>query len=159
MMAPIANLGASWVSTKGEAMSMDEMMRGGFMKLFNYISGSNAAKSKIDMTSPVLTKIEPGQGPACNSKFTVNFYVPGSGSPAPTEAGVFLSNLPAMEVYVAAYGGYSSNDVAKAKAAEAMEALKAAGEPFDASYWFVAGYDSPYSVIGRHNEVWIPKKQ
>ena len=47
----------------------------------------------------------------------------------------------------------SSDSAAKAKATETMEALKAAGEPFDPSYWFVAGYDSPYTLINRHNEV------
>lgn len=45
-------------------------------KLFNYISGANSANAKIEMTAPVLTKIEPGQGPACNSAFTMSFYQP-----------------------------------------------------------------------------------
>lgn len=45
-------------------------------KLFGYISGGNAANAKIDMTAPVLTKVEPGQGPTCESTFTVSFYNP-----------------------------------------------------------------------------------
>jgi len=36
-------------------------------------------------------------------------------------------------------------------------AQKAAGEKYDASNWFTAGYDSPMTLGGRHNEVWIPK--
>lgn len=51
-------------------------MRGAFMKLFDYISGGNSAKAKIPMTAPVLTKIEPGQGPNCESTFTMSFYNP-----------------------------------------------------------------------------------
>lgn len=31
-------------------------------KLFNYISGSNAAQSRIEMTAPVVTKVDPGAG-------------------------------------------------------------------------------------------------
>lgn len=51
-------------------------MRGSFMKLFDYISGGNSGKTKIPMTSPVVTKIEPGQGPNCESTFTMSFYNP-----------------------------------------------------------------------------------
>lgn len=67
---------ASWVSTSGTGMDKDSAMRGSFMKLFDYISGSNSNKKKIPMTGPVLTKIEPGQGPNCESTFTMNFYNP-----------------------------------------------------------------------------------
>jgi hypothetical protein len=57
-------------------MDKDTAMKGSFMKLFDYISGGNSAKTKIPMTAPVVTKIEPGQGPNCESTFTMSFYNP-----------------------------------------------------------------------------------
>lgn len=51
-------------------------MQGSFMKLFRYISGTNSKQAKIPMTAPVLTKIEPGQGPNCESTFVMSFYQP-----------------------------------------------------------------------------------
>jgi hypothetical protein len=49
-------------------------------------------------------------------------------APKPSEGGVALTTLPAMDVYVLTYGGYSRGSAAKDKAAEAVEKLKAAGE-------------------------------
>jgi hypothetical protein len=82
----------------------------------------------------------------------------GKKAPSPTNPDVFLSTTPGMDVYVISYSGFSNGDTAKAKAAELMAKLKAAGEDYDASAWFTAGYDSPFTMGNRHNEVWIPKK-
>ena len=45
-------------------------------RLFKYISGENEQNTRIDMTSPVKTYVQAGQGPYCKSTFTVSFYVP-----------------------------------------------------------------------------------
>ncbi|KAF8064606.1 HEBP2 [Scenedesmus sp. PABB004] len=159
---------ASWVSTKKSAMELDQAMGGGaggaFMKLFNYISGANAARAKIPMTAPVLTRVTPGQGPTCESEFVVNFYNPDSmqaslaSVPKPTDPAVTITSLPALEVYVLPFGGQASSATWKAKAAELAGKLTAAKLPFDPTYWYTAGYDSPYTLTGRHNEVWLPAK-
>jgi hypothetical protein len=154
----------SWVSTSGTGMQKDSAMRGSFMKLFDYISGGNSGKTKIPMTGPVLTKIEPGQGPNCESTFTMSFYNPytyqganAANVPKPTGSGVFISNLPAMEVYVMPYGGFSNPAMEQQKAAELIKKLEAAKEPFSTTHWFTAGYDSPYQLANRHNEIWVPR--
>ncbi len=136
---------------------------GAFMALFRYISGTNAQQQKIEMTAPVLTKVVPGQGPTCNSSFTTMFYnpykyqKPGSDAPSPREAGVSLVMLPRMDVYVLSFSGYASGPDYRSHAAKLINRLTAAGVAFNASGpWFVAGYDSPYTLTNRHNEVWIP---
>lgn len=77
--------------------------------------------------------------------------------PKPTGSGVFISSLPAMEVYVLSYGGWSNPTTEREKATELIKTLEAAKEPFSNQYWFTAGYDSPYQLANRHNEVWVPK--
>lgn len=155
---------SSWASTSGSGMDKESAMQGSFMKLFAYISCTNSKQAKIPMTSPVLTKIEPGSGPNCESTFTMSFYQPynlqganTANAPKPTGAGVSLTNMPALEVYVIPYGGFSTPAMERMKATELTKKLEAAKEPFSASVWYTAGYNSPYQLTNRHNEVWIPR--
>lgn len=148
---------STWVTTAAEGADRDGAMRGSFMKLFDFISGSNDKSAKIAMTAPVLTKITPGQGPTCASKFQMGFYLSSSAAPAPKASDVKITQLPAMEVWVLPYSGYSTSAVEKAKAAELAGKLTAAKVAFDASGpWFVAGYDSPMQPTNRRNEVMLP---
>lgn len=155
---------SAWVSTKATGMEKGSAMQGSFMRLFGYISGANAAAAKIPMTAPVLVKIEPGEGPFCDSTFTTSFYQPykyqgasAAAAPRSTKSDVAFTNLPAMEVWVMSFGGYADDATDKKMAQALMAKLKEAKEPFAAGAWFTAGYDSPYTVTGRHNEVWVPK--
>ena len=60
-------------------------------------------EEKIEMTTPVLMRITPGQGPTCANNFTMSFFnspkVPHA--PGPKDPTVFLSSMPSMTVYVA----------------------------------------------------------
>ncbi|XP_064635818.1 heme-binding protein 2-like [Lineus longissimus] len=149
-----------WTSTDMYEMSIDDATRIGFGRLFRYISGNNANKEKIAMTCPVLTKVTPGQGPACESNFTESFMVPFSHqpkAPAPSDKDVYLSSMPEMTVYVKCFGGYAK----EAEWIEMAAALATAiGDTsvFDNTHYFTAGYDSPYQPFKRHNEVWFVGK-
>ncbi|KIY97972.1 heme binding protein 2 [Monoraphidium neglectum] len=108
------------------------------------------------MTAPVLARVQSGN-------VTVGFYNPykyqgptGSAAPAPTDPSVYIQQLPSLEVYVLSYGGLTSSATQKQKRDELAAALKAAKLPFDSSTWFTAGYDAPYQLLNRHNEVMIP---
>ena len=38
---------------------------------------------------------------------------------------------------------------------ELFQELKAAKVPYDAEMFYTAGYDSPFRLTDRHNEVWV----
>ena len=63
---------------------------------------SLTVEKKIPMTCPVITKITPSQGPACESTFAMNFFLePEEGdAPQPTNTEVKLTELPKMKVYI-----------------------------------------------------------
>ena len=158
--------GNLWASTLIEGTSLDAATSTGFSRLFDYISGANAGSTKIDMTAPVAVKVFPGSGPNCVSTFKVSFFVPfvyqppAAGPPAPTSADVFIETIPAMEVAVSEYSGFTSETVTIPKAAELASQVQNSSSLAlaDEESWWFAGYDPPYRLTNRHNEVWISVK-
>ncbi|XP_071502497.1 heme-binding protein 2-like [Diadema antillarum] len=146
-----------WVSTEIMSMNYESAVSEGFDKLFHYIDGHNDRKEKVEMTAPVATRVIPGQGPACESNFTIHFFVPfgvQSNPPQPSDPSVFFTNYPASRAYVKSFGGFASQNDWISAASELADALDAS-QTYDSSYYFTAGYDSPFTFFNRHNEVWF----
>ena len=135
----------------------------GFLRLFDYIQGANVKKMKIPMTAPVAVQIQPGQGPFCKNNFTINFFVPfedQANPAAPTDENVYISSFPAFTAYVKVYGGFSNfTDVQKYSEELSEELVKdGLGHTFREDLFFTAGYDSPFKLLNRHNEIWFIRK-
>lgn len=155
-----------WSSTVVNGTSLDDATSEGFNRLFDYISGANDAKQKIDMTAPVLVKVVPGSGPNCASSFKISFFVPfayqtpNSPPPKPTSFDVFIETIPSMDVAVAEFSGFAQQKTLIAKAAE--EEVQVSNSTLvtvsDGEVWYFAGYDPPFRLTNRHNEVFIPVK-
>lgn len=61
------------------------------------------AEVKVEMTAPVTCHVNPGAGPACESQFTVSFYIPEehqANPPEPSDAEVFIEDRKELTVYV-----------------------------------------------------------
>jgi len=152
---------AKWVSTTVMGLTRDDAAGDGFMTLFGYIQGQNVEKQKVEMTAPVTVRIIPGQGPACETTFTVSFFVPyeyqeeGSPPPTPTNENVTIVDLPEFTVYVSMFGGRAHDDEWISHETELGETLTELGLAFEDSFYYTAGYDSPFRLWNRHNEVWL----
>lgn len=149
----------SWVSTTLTGVSLDTAMNKMFMKLFEYISGNNEKREKIEMTCPVIIRIIPGQGPACESNFTMSFFnIPNQTPPQPSDKDVTLTELPALEAYVRSFGGWADEKtyIKEAKAlADSLEGTKA---EYVTDFYYSGGYDAPFTIFNRHNEIWFISK-
>jgi len=151
---------SSWVSTNIVGMDYDKATSEGFHRLFDYISGANELNMKIDMTAPVTTRVIPGPGPACESNFTVSFFVPfkyQENPPKPTSPDVFISSLPEFEAYVRSFKGFAGQDEYLKEAATLAADLSNATISHHTDFFYTAGYDSPFKPFNRHNEVWYFK--
>ncbi|XP_040285147.1 heme-binding protein 2 [Bufo bufo] len=154
---------AKWVNTKVTSMKdWDSAISTGFMRLFNYIQGNNEKKVKVEMTAPVTTYVEPGAGPACESTITISFYIPPENQddpPTPSESNVFVTERPETTVYVRSFAGFTNGAKNQEQMLKLSECLKRDGKVFDENNFYTAGYDSPFKLLNRHNEVWLIAKQ
>lgn len=127
-------------------------MNGGFGNLFRFITGTNEAKEKIEMTSPVLIS-------NTTEKKTMSFIMPqatvSKGVPKPSGEAVSLTSLPATRFAVLRFPGgrnaeNEKNAIAALRAWMTAQKLTGKGEPL------FAYYDPPWTPIPfRRNEVMI----
>ncbi|XP_005099334.1 heme-binding protein 2 [Aplysia californica] len=149
-----------WVCTTVKSISRKDATSEGFGRLFKYIQGNNEEKATVEMTAPVTTTIVPGEGPNCESTFTVAFYLPSEhqvNPPKPSSPDVFFEDRPEQTIYVRSFGGFANDEKWIAEGLALTEAIGDESK-FESSYYFTAGYDPPFKLIGRTNEVWFVKK-
>ena len=111
------------------------------------------------MTAPVTTKIVPGAGPNCENSFTVSFYIPKEHQdkpPKPSASDVFIEERPAMDVYVTSFGGFAKENDWLSEAKSLTDKINDSSK-IRPDMWFTAGYNSPFQLVGRTNEVWLVK--
>lgn len=152
---------SKWVSTSLSGMEGDKALNTGFRRLFSYIQGNNQPKAKVEMTAPVTCLVEPGAGPACETKFTVSFFLPEQhqdSPPEPSDPEVFLENRDEFTAYIRTYGGFSNEQMKREQLLKLLESLQKEGAPHQDKPYYTAGYDSPFKLTNRRNEVWILKK-
>merc|ERR1712115_635115 len=151
-----------WSATTVTGKNMDEAGSEAFMRLFRYISGANERNQKIEMTVPVLASVQPGQGPFCKENFTYHFYLPREfqkDPPKPTDPRVTNVEVDALNVAVLSYPGWSNENKVISHGKELFEFLKQDNVTYTSENYFTAGYDSPFRLTDRHNEVWVQVQQ
>ncbi|XP_077342314.1 heme-binding protein 2-like [Lithobates pipiens] len=147
-----------WVRTPLESDFFGLGMVTSFRRLYKYITGSNAEEMKINMTVPVVIYVPLNQPPAGNS--TMSFFVPHEvqDPPKPTDPKVYLSNSPAKSFYVRSFGNYALDSTYAMEAKVLAEELQALGLEFIDSFYLRSGYNDPFTLFDRHNEVWFVAK-
>merc|ERR1712172_337882 len=143
----------NWVCT--EATYKMEREPEMFMKLFRYISGANKEQEEVEMTVPVLSRMNLLADRMVNKQMC--FYLNQkhqANPPTPTDPAVKIEQNKEFTVYVHKFGGYAMSDSVNLREARRFaEVLRNAGEEVDADLFYTAGYDSPMKFWNRRNEV------
>ncbi|XP_047435032.1 endochitinase A [Mugil cephalus] len=146
-----------WISTDAEAYFMGVGAAMAFRRLFQYITGANDAGIQMEMTAPVLVKIPEETKMWDPAIYTLNFPLPAAYQdkpPAPTNDKLYFTEMPDMDVYVRSYGGWMLSVTSRLHAHLLTKELERVRAPYNHSFHFGVGYDSPLKLLNRHNEVW-----
>ena len=142
---------AIFATTKSVAKSYRELGNSGFRKIAGYIFGNNETSAKIAMTAPVHMDInEKGS--------SMSFVMPSEYTldnlPRPADTRVELHESPAVYMAAIEFSGYANDQKIKQYADQLSQILKKRGIKTIGNPTYL-GYNAPYEIIGRKNEVVI----
>ena len=136
-------------SVYSQAKTYRDMATPGFRTLAGFIFGGNTANTRISMTAPVHMDIN-------DSKSSMSFVMPSEYEhkdlPTPSNPNVILEK--SREEYVAAlsFGGYASDKRIRKFSGKLQDLLRKKGITFQGNFRYL-GYNPPYQLIGRQNEI------
>ncbi|KAJ7989911.1 hypothetical protein DPEC_G00309400 [Dallia pectoralis] len=148
---------AKWVTTNEKSVVLEKAMYTAFMRVFKYINGSNSNGVNIDMTAPVIIKIDQTKKIWQSSVYTLSFLLPSEyqvDPPQPTDDKVYFTDLPDMNVYARTYGGYLMSFTNSYNSIQLKKQLDKVQATYIEDSYYAVGYDSPKKMLHRHNEVW-----
>jgi len=135
------------------------------------------------MTRPVLVSVKEADGMG-ERQVSISVFQSDSDIPEPTDTTIRKTVAPAGTVYVRlvisikndsqklliycfsfkhtliaghyrSFGGMASDQDALENVQQLKDDLRAAGKDFIENRFDAAGYDAPWDLINRHNEVWV----
>ncbi len=131
--------------------SYSNKSRTGFKRIASYIFGGNSAKVQISMTSPVQMNIN-------DSSSSMSFFMPENMNlndlPEPNRQDVELKIEPSKTVAVLQFSGWASESILEEKVIELKSKLDEEDIKYLDDYIFL-GYNPPYQVMDRRNEIMI----
>jgi len=137
--------GKIWVCTRNSGR------RGGFWKLFGYISGDNNRNQKIDMTVPAMFTYDEKGEEMCFSMTSATQINP----PVPNNSDVYLSQKEDLTVFATSVSGYPDFGE-EAEKLKNMLQIKLASQ-VDFSSYIVMNFNSPRKIINRRTDIMYKK--
>lgn len=131
------------------AKTYKELGSSGFRKLAGYIFGGNNEEKQIAMTTPVHMDIS-------DSISNMSFVMPANYNkdnlPLPNNKEVTIQTTPDEYVAAITFGGFASQEAIKRHIDILESALKAKNLSYYGHFRFL-GYNPPYQLLGRRNEI------
>ncbi|MDG1147504.1 MAG: heme-binding protein [Crocinitomicaceae bacterium] len=140
-------------TTKLSSSGYDGNSSEGFRKVAGFIFGANDKNQKIAMTSPVIMDMK--------DSVEMSFIMPSSitpkNVPTPSSSAVQLKHREEQVVAILSFGGWANSSKIAIKEKELIALLKENNISFDGDLSYL-GYNPPYQVINRKNEISIQVK-
>ncbi|XP_077093060.1 heme-binding protein soul2 [Siphateles boraxobius] len=142
-----------WIATDIASTSQSDI-KDGFWKLYYFNQGQNNESKEIAMTRPVLVSVKEADGTG-ERQVSISVFQSDSDIPEPIDTTIRKTVVPGGTVYVRSFSGLASDQDALENVQQLKEDLRAAGKEFIENRFDAAGYDAPWDLINRHNEVWV----
>lgn len=143
-----------FTSVKMATNKYEEASSSGFRVLAGYIFGNNSDSQKIAMTSPVAMTM--------NDSMTMMFMVPRDLKkdelPKPNDTRITLQEEPAKTVAAIKFSGWANNEKLEKYKQKLSDLLKAENIAHTGKFIYL-GYNPPYDVVNRRNEVIVEVKE
>jgi hypothetical protein len=120
----------------------------GFSILGGYIFGGNETNEKIAMTSPVVMSLEDSM----DMMFMVPRNLKKENLPKPNQSQIEFKEVPAKTVAAISFGGWANSEKIEKYKQKLIAALDDEGITYSNKF-YVLGYNAPYEVLNRKNEV------
>ena len=139
-----------FTSVKMNTNDYEEASSKGFRALGGYIFGANENNEKIAMTSPVAISLD--------DTMEMMFMVPKDYNrgnlPKPNQSDIEFKDEPARRVAAITFGGWADSVKIEKHKLKLISLLDEAGISHTNKFFFL-GYNPPFDMIGRKNEVII----
>lgn len=139
---------ALYSSVKYSSSSYKQISSQGFRTLAGYIFGGNESQEQIAMTSPVTMELQD------TSKMM--FMVPKSMAkedlPKPNNKSIYFEEYPERIVAAIRFGGWANDEVIAKHTKKLTERLAAENIEHTGNFAYL-GYNPPFDVVNRRNEV------
>lgn len=142
---------ATLATVQSTAKSYSEIASPGFRTLAGYIFGGNESETQISMTSPVHVEIS-------DSLSSMSFVMPEgydmNNLPKPNNTTVILSKTEVQVMAAIRFSGFADDSDREKHKQELAAYLNSKGIQTKGNFKFL-GYNPPYQLVGRRNEVVI----
>jgi hypothetical protein len=130
------------------ASNYEETSSRGFRVLAGYIFGGNETGEKIAMTSPVSMEI----GDSTKMSFMVPSNYTEENLPKPNNGNIFFEKKEGAIMAAIRFGGWADDATIEEQKNKLSELLTNEGLDHTGKFMYL-GYNPPYVVVGRRNEV------
>ena len=139
-----------FTSVKLNTKGYENSSRRGFSILAGYIFGNNERNEKIAMTSPVTMSL----GDSVTMMFMVPKKLKKDMLPKPNQTGIEFKEEPAKQLAAIRFSGWANDAKIEKYKQQLKAALDAEGIKYSNQFYFF-GYNAPFEVFNRKNEVLV----
>jgi hypothetical protein len=141
--------------TKISASNYSNVASKGFRKIAGYIFGGNQGGESIAMTAPVQMNF--------SDTSEMMFFMPKTYSstdalPVPNDSSVRIKELKERKVAAIVFKGWASDKTIDQQKKELIDVLEAEGIAYEANDFAYLGYNPPYQMANRRNEIIVTLK-